>query len=124
MVRESEQVYLEKRFEPGPCVVELCLRLFEPRLCPQYVGKTPTNLRIATRERRHEESLGVPGVALARIDLRQVHARLHIRRHVGDCASIPERGKIRVRYGHELSPQQAKLKAGPRQWEWRNVVIR
>ena len=53
-----------------------------------------------------------------------MHARLHVARQVGDRASIPERGKIRVRHGHEFSPQHAELKADPRQWERRDVVIR
>ena len=63
-------------------------------------------------------------MVLARVDLRQVHTRLHIARQVGNGASIPERGKIRVRDGHELSPQHAELKADPRQRERRNVVVR
>src|SRR5262245_56324327 len=53
-----------------------------------------------------------------------MHTRLHIARQVSNGASIPERGKIRVRYGHEFSPQHAELKADPRQRKWRNVIVR
>src|SRR5262249_1046262 len=124
MVCEREQVSSEKRFETGPGDVELRLSLFEPGLCPQYVGKTPPNLRIAARERRHQEYFRIGRAALARIDLRQMHSRLRIGRQVSDCASIPERGSTRVWYGHELGPQHAELKANPRQREGRNVAIR
>src|SRR6185295_10722765 len=78
MIREREQVSLEKLFEARPGGVKLGPGLFEPSLRPQHVRKTPPNLRIAGRTRRCEQCLRVGALALARTDFRQVYARLHI----------------------------------------------
>src|SRR6185295_5109377 len=59
MVREGEPVCPKKRIETTPSGVELCLGFFEPLLRDQHVGKTPSDLRIAARNRRHEERFGV-----------------------------------------------------------------
>src|SRR5262249_12624220 len=49
MVRERQQVSLEKPFEASPCGVELPLGLFKPPLGYEHVGQTPADLRIAAR---------------------------------------------------------------------------
>src|SRR6516165_3340508 len=103
----------KKLIEAKPCGIELSLGLFELALRNQHIGKTPIDLRIAARKRWREQRFRVTGAALACADLRQVHACLHIAGQVGNRTSIPERGKIRIRYGHEFSPQHAKLKADP-----------
>src|SRR5262249_21048964 len=51
MVSEGEEMSLKELIKAKPCGVELYLRLFEPRLCDQHVGKTPADLRIAARKR-------------------------------------------------------------------------
>src|SRR5882672_3714489 len=59
MVREGEQVLPEKLLEAKPCGVEVGLRLFEPLLRDQHVGKAPADLRIAARDHRQEQRLRV-----------------------------------------------------------------
>src|SRR5262245_41419015 len=115
MVGEGEGVSAQKLFEAEPCGLELYFGVLEPRLREQYVGKTPADLRIAARQHWQKQRLRVAGSALARMNLREMHARLHIVRQVSNGASIPQRGEIRVGLGHELSPQHAELKADPRQ---------
>src|SRR5262249_19617721 len=100
MVREGKRVSVKQLFEAGPSGGKLSLAVFEDSLRNQDVGQAPPNLRIAAREHWREERLRLPGLALARADLRQVDTRLHIARQVRDRASIPERGAIGVRHGH------------------------
>src|SRR5215469_3299723 len=114
----------KKLIEAKPCGIELSLGLFEPALRNQHIGKTPIDFRIAARKRRQEQRFRVAGAALTRADLCQVHTSLHIAGQVRNRTSIPERGKIRIRYRHEFAPQHAELKADPRQRKRRNVFIR
>src|SRR5215471_7031985 len=107
-----------------PCGIELSLGLFELALRNQHIGKTPIDFRIAARERWQEQRFRVAGAALTGADLCQVHTCLHIAGQVRNRTSIPERGKIRIRYRHEFAPQHAELKADPRQRKRRNVFVR
>src|SRR6516165_12384242 len=114
----------KKLIEAKPCGIELSLGLFELALRNQHIGKTPIDFRIAARKRWQEQRFRLAGAALTRADLCQVHTCLHIAGQVRNRTSIPERGKIRIRYRHKFAPQHAELKADPRQWERRNVVVR
>src|SRR5215831_18256049 len=123
MVREGEQMPLKKLIEAKTRDVELSLRLFELALRNQQIGKTPIDFWITARKRWQEQRFRVAGAALTRADLCQVHTSLHIAGQVRNRTSIPERGKIRIRYRHEFAPQHAELKADPRQRKRRNVVV-
>src|SRR6516164_8920800 len=114
----------KKLIEAKPCDIELSLGLFELALRNQHIGKTPIDLWIAARKRWQEQRFRVAGAALTRADLCQMHTCLHIAGQVRNRTSIPERGKVWIRYRHEFAPQHAELKADPRQWERRNVVVR
>src|SRR5262249_26181942 len=94
MVSEGEQVFSKKLIETAPCRVELRLGLFKPALRDQHVGKPPLDLRITTRERWQEQRLRFSGLISARVNLGQMHARLHLTRQVNNFAPVTERGKI------------------------------
>src|SRR5262245_57139048 len=80
MVRESEQMSLQELLETGPCGIEVSLGLFELALRSQHIGKAPIDLRITARKRGQEQRFRVAGAVLARVDLREMHTRLHIAR--------------------------------------------
>ena len=50
-------------------------------------------------------------------------ACLHIARQADYCFSIPVLGTGQLRFGDELAPKHAKLKANPRNGEWRNILV-
>src|SRR5215470_16745505 len=124
MVREGEQMPLKKLIEAKTRDVELSFGLFELALRNQHIGKTPIDFRITARKRWQEQRFRVAGAAFARANFRQVHTRLHIAGQVGNRTSIPVSGETKIRYGHELPPQQAELKADRRQRKRRNVIVR
>ena len=64
-----------------------------------------------------------PMSVLAGVDLRQVHPRLHIARQVSHARRYQSAARSGVRYGRELSPEHAELKADPRQRKRRNGVV-
>src|SRR5262249_41063247 len=81
---EGGRVSAQKSFEPPMRGAELRVGFSESPLRDQHVGKTPLHLWISARKRWQKQRLRLAGLVLARIKLRQVHARLYVARQISN----------------------------------------
>src|SRR5258708_30727376 len=89
VVRESEQMTFEERFESRMSCLHALFGFFKFFLIGQYVGKTPIDLRIANRHDSPEQFFRLAEVSFRRANLGQMHSRFRVHWQDRDCLPVP-----------------------------------